>query len=651
MKSVLPVLIVIAAAGCASGGAGPTPAPTPVTAAAAEAGLSPRGSLPPIPSVDGPLRIRIAYPDSNAALAVRDSNFIFGSVGSGRATLTINGAPVPVAPNGAFLGFVPVPADGTYRLQATKNGETQQAQRVVRVPGGGTATSRTRISSTSPSGTRAVIRGANIEVSMRATVGGTARFVTADGMRYPLVENRVFNADAAPGADFQMQPSTAAPTQTVTYSGVVPVLRSWSSADTSVARSRLQSRGVVDTSAAAAAGNAHFEIIVGADTVVAPARLNITALATGTPIIGVVQAPPGSTATWRTRGRIDTSGPFNYFWPAGTRFQVLGERDGFFQVRLAGNRTAYVPASEIRLLPVGTPTPGGGVASVRFSAKPDYVDLRIPLPELLPFEVREDDHTINIDVFGAVSQVNFFQYGTLDPLVQSAEWSAPADSTFRVTVHLSHAVWGYDTFFDAGGTLILRIRRPPLIDRQNPLRGLLIAVDPGHPPGGAIGPTGLTEAEANLSIGLKLRDMLQAAGARVLMTRTDATAVPLNDRPQMAADANAQILISIHNNAFPDGVNPFRNNGTSAYYFHPQSVQLARLLQAEILAALGLRDIGIGRADLALVRATWMPAVLTETSFLMIPEQEAAMRDPAVHERVARAHLRALEAFLRERAR
>jgi N-acetylmuramoyl-L-alanine amidase len=185
---------------------------------------------------------------------------------------------------------------------------------------------------------------------------------------------------------------------------------------------------------------------------------------------------------------------------------------------------------------------------------------------------------------------------------------------------------------------------------QNPLRGQLIAVDPGHPPGGAIGPTGLTEAQANLGIGLRLRELLQAAGARVMMTRTDSSAVALDARPQMATDSNAVILLSIHNNAFPDGVNPWANAGTSAYYYHPQSAQLARLLQAEILNAIGLRDIGIGRADLALVRATWMPSVLTETSFLMIPEQEAAMRNPDVIDRVARAHLRALEAFLRERA-
>ena len=43
-------------------------------------------------------------------------------------------------------------------------------------------------------------------------------------------------------------------------------------------------------------------------------------------------------------------------------------------------------------------------------------------------------------------------------------------------------------------------------------------------------------------------------------------------------------------------------------------------------------------------------AALTETSFMMGPEQEAGLKYPAWLERIARAHLRGLEAFLRKRA-
>src|SRR5690606_24616071 len=177
--------------------------------------------------------------------------------------------------------------------------------------------------------------------------------------------------------------------------------------------------------------------------------------------------------------------------------------------------------------------------------------------------------SLTLDVFGGISQVNFFQYGTLDPAIRRAVWSQPADSVYRVVVDLASPVWGYDVLFDGAGALVLRIRRPPAIDAERPFAGLRIAVDAGHPPAGAMGPTGFTEAEANLGIALQLQQQLEAAGAHVIMTRRDATPVDLGARPRMAADSNAHILVSVHNNAFPDGVNPFRNNGTSVYYFHP----------------------------------------------------------------------------------
>ena len=43
------------------------------------------------------------------------------------------------------------------------------------------------------------------------------------------------------------------------------------------------------------------------------------------------------------------------------------------------------------------------------------------------------------------------------------------------------------------------------------------------------------------------------------------------------------MLVSIHNNALPDGVNPFTNNGTSVYYNQPRSVPLARAIQAALV--------------------------------------------------------------------
>ena len=216
---------------------------------------------------------------------------------------------------------------------------------------------------------------------------------------------------------------------------------------------------------------------------------------------------------------------------------------------------------------------------------------------------------------------------------------------------LAQPLWGWSAGYDAAGALVVRIRRPPVVDAERPLAGLLVAVDAGHPPGGAVGPTGYTEAEANLGIARALERQLTAAGARVLMTRADDAPVPLGARPDSAEAAGAHLLVSIHNDAFPDGVNPFVNSGSGVYYYHPHAVLLAASILRELLGELGLRDLGLTRADLALARPSWMPAVLTESAFLMLPRQEAALADPAVQERIAAAHLRGIEAFVRARAR
>ena len=123
-------------------------------------------------------------------------------------------------------------------------------------------------------------------------------------------------------------------------------------------------------------------------------------------------------------------------------------------------------------------------------------------------------------------------------------------------------------------------------------------MDPGHPPGGSTGPTGLREAEANLGIGLEVQRLLEQEGAQVVMTRTADVPLELWPRVDLAERAGADLLVSIHNNALPDGVNPFTNNGASVYYNQPRSMPLARAIQGDWCA-------GSASATSASGAATW----------------------------------------------
>jgi N-acetylmuramoyl-L-alanine amidase len=683
-------LLAALAIGACAPQAGPSGTPGPRGAAA---------PMPPVPPVDGALRIDVVYPGENETVAAVDSTFIFGSVGSGRASVTINGETVDVAPNGAFLAYLPVPRDSVYRVIATRGADRAEGMRRVRLtPRAVTQVTGTQIvqGSVTPVGPRTVMEGEAVEVSFRGTAGGRAELVLPTGERFPL-QQRTLTGEAAPGAQFIAQPGAATPppaAQTgnvARYAGVFPA-RALATPDTAVARPTLTGgvpRGLAEArrdsliercAAAVSAGQratqvpdctpvameaqaraqamqptaaARVELIVGRDTARAPLRLNLAVLSAAWPRVGVATFPGEGAvpADWTVRGRNYPTGPFHYFWPHGTRLTIVGEQAGFYRVRLADGLHAWVPTGDVRLQPAGAPTGSAVVGSARFAANERSVDLRVPLGERLPFHVEvENERTLDLFVYGATSAANFFQFGNLDPLIERAEWRQPADGVFQVRITLRQPVWGWLPQYDGTNALVLRIRRPPVIDARRPLNGLLIAVDPGHPPGGAIGPTRFTEADANLYISLHLQPMLEAAGARVLMIRSDTTTVPLGDRPRISTEADADLFVSVHNNAFPDGVNPFLNHGTSMYFYWPHSVDMAQAFQAELLAELGLPDIGIGRADLAVVRQTWMPSVLTESMFMMFPEQEAALRDSRWQQRIARAHLRAFERFLLQRA-
>jgi N-acetylmuramoyl-L-alanine amidase len=223
--------------------------------------------------------------------------------------------------------------------------------------------------------------------------------------------------------------------------------------------------------------------------------------------------------------------------------------------------------------------------------------------------------------------------------------STPEQSRVRYTINLNRPPYGYLALWQ-NGTLTFRVRRPPRIaDATNPLRGLTITVDPGHPPAGATGPTGLYEAEAVLQVGMRLRDLLTQRGANVVMTRTTPDPVDLGLRPIISRRANAHAFVSIHLNAFPDGVNPFENNGSLTLYFWPHSIPLGTATHAALLSELGLRDNGTKFQNIAVARGTWMPSILTEGAFVIMPDQEAALRTPAYQEAYANAILRGLETY------
>ena len=87
-----------------------------------------------VSSASNPPVINVIYPKEGQIINAKDSTFIIGNV-TPRSELKINGFPVRVYRNGAFLGFIPLtPGDFTFELIATNKGGTTIRTLAVRVP-------------------------------------------------------------------------------------------------------------------------------------------------------------------------------------------------------------------------------------------------------------------------------------------------------------------------------------------------------------------------------------------------------------------------------------------------------------------------------------------------------------------------------------
>jgi N-acetylmuramoyl-L-alanine amidase len=184
----------------------------------------------------------------------------------------------------------------------------------------------------------------------------------------------------------------------------------------------------------------------------------------------------------------------------------------------------------------------------------------------------------------------------------------------------------------------------------------IIAVDPGHSLGspGAIGPRGTYELDANWSIAKDLEALLIKEGAKVVLTHGGReNEAGLLDRQRLAWGQKAELFVSVHNNALPDGENPFdRPHGYSVFYYHPHSMSLAKQVYQAYEREIPLPGEGLRYGNLFVARATQMPSILTESAYMMFPDQEDFLLVPSRRRRISAAIVDGMRRFLEaQRAR
>jgi N-acetylmuramoyl-L-alanine amidase len=175
-----------------------------------------------------------------------------------------------------------------------------------------------------------------------------------------------------------------------------------------------------------------------------------------------------------------------------------------------------------------------------------------------------------------------------------------------------------------------------------PLAKKVIAIDSGH---GGWDPGKIQEdnleKDINLSIALKLQSYLEQGGSTVLLTRAQDEALgskkreDLKQRVAIAHDSNADILISIHQNAFVDE----RAQGSHVFYFEngEDSKRLAQYIQDEMkeFSATGKDREASSNVTYYLLKKTKSPSVIVECGFLSNPSDLKNLKDSEYQDRIA----------------
>ncbi|MEF2277894.1 N-acetylmuramoyl-L-alanine amidase [Deinococcus sp. YIM 134068] len=302
------------------------------------------------------------------------------------------------------------------------------------------------------------------------------------------------------------------------------------------------------------------------------------------------------------------------------------------------------PADPAEIAP-SAPSPAPPPASEPVATPPtDDLRLRIPLGGArVPFTVAQEGggRRLTLTLYG-LGVPPRLPTPLADPLVARAEVSPVGLGVTRLILDLtSPQAWGFTANYD-GGDLLLTVRRPPTLDLTRPLAGRVIVLDAGHggTQNGGAGSLRVPEKDLMLPLTLRVAELLRAQGAEVVLTREADVTLGLYERDLLAEARRADLLVSIHANALPDGRDPRGIRGPEVYFTHPQ----AQAPAAAILAALRriLPDLGVGAglkpgANLALTRPTTQPSLLVETAYLTDPQNLRLLMDPAGRERLAQA--------------
>lgn len=222
----------------------------------------------------------------------------------------------------------------------------------------------------------------------------------------------------------------------------------------------------------------------------------------------------------------------------------------------------------------------------------------------------------------------------------------------------------------------------------------VVAIDAGHggKDPGAIGPGGTMEKDVVLAVAKRLADRVNAVdGLRAVLIRDGDYFIALRERTRRARDANADLFISLHADAFEDrrvrGSSVFilsrtgassemarmlarrenaadRIGGVSLHdkdeqvasvlvdlsraHTIEESMEVAQVIRGELARVGDVHGRNVEQAGFAVLKSLDMPSVLVELAFISNPEEERRLRSAAYQDQLALGLLQGIRRHVAE---
>lgn len=581
-------------------------------------------AVPEFSSTTKPLSVTIVYPPQGENLPYLKNSFVYGYVSHSSATLRINNISVPIYHTGSFIEYIPF-SPGHFKIEAEVNDNVETAKTVRTVIVASLAEPlpikplKIDKNSVYPSTHMVLMEGDLLTPHFQGSPSCKAEYRVKDlkSARYKSDWKKMAEKNSPVPGIYEAK----------------ELLLSDSKTDIAIIEYRLtNSKG----QSVKASSVGRIKIVDKDFFTVMEVSTDAATLRTG-PSIGHEQMG------------------YDLFLPKGTKLKAVGKIGNEVRLKLSDSVVGWAYEKYLKALPNDLLFSKKIMGDMRTQNKEKSTVISMDIAEKVPYRVTvsNDLKLLTLTFYYAISNTDRIHYDTQNEngFLKQIRWFQTSKDTLDVRFQLEKEIWGYDVSFE-DDKLVCEIIFPPQLknDKKFPLQGITVAIDPGHSSetgDGTISPQGITEGKVNFEMAEVFKEVLEKLGAKVFLTREREEKVDLFERGKRAWRAGADLFVSLHCNALADGQKPFERHGYSVFYFQPYSLDLGRSVHSEFKKSIPLKDDGFYYGNLAVCRATQMPAILVESAYLIHPEEEELLLDEDFQRLVSQTISNGIIQFLR----